>query len=104
LVELGLGEGVFGREKLLLGFEDLVVAGFAGHVAQGGKAGDWVRAPGRVVLVEDVNEPGRFGKPESHQAIAAGSGKITPKLTWRVTSGATARCPSEGFLGARGPC
>ncbi len=36
LVELGLGQRILGREKLLLGFQDFVVTGFARNVALGG--------------------------------------------------------------------
>ena len=36
LVELGLGERILGRQKLLLGFQNFVVTGFAGNVPLGG--------------------------------------------------------------------
>src|SRR5207237_7693903 len=36
LVEFGLGERILGREKLLLGFQNFVVTGFARNVALGG--------------------------------------------------------------------
>jgi len=35
LIKFGLGQGILGREKLLLGFEDFVVAGRADGIALG---------------------------------------------------------------------
>ena len=58
LVELGLGQRILGREKLLLGFQDFVVTGFARHVALGGNRD-------RFLVAADLRPDCAFTSPSS---------------------------------------